>query len=92
MTRLMFQFSVEYNPSLLISLTGDDYINTIDTEEFRKFNARYKFVISYENSVCNDYITEKIWRPLTLGVVPIYFGAPNIQVLSNDSALERRNQ
>lgn len=65
---------------LLNSLTGDDYLGTIQTEEFYKFVARYKFVIAYENSACNDYITEKLWRPLVLGVVPIYFGAPNIQV------------
>lgn len=62
------------------SLSGEDYLNTIDTDEFRKFIARYKFVIAHENSVCNDYITEKLWRPLILGVVPIYYGAPNVQV------------
>lgn len=65
------------------SLGGEDYLNTIDTDDFRKFIARYKFVIAYENSVCNDYITEKLWRPLNLGVVPIYFGAPNVKVFSN---------
>lgn len=65
------------------SLTGDDYLGTIQTEAFYRFVARYKFVIAYENSVCNDYITEKLWRPLVLGVVPIYFGAPNIQVSLN---------
>lgn len=68
--------------SIDFSLTGDDYLNTLDTDEFYKFIARYKFVIAYENSVCNDYITEKLWRPLSLGVVPIYFGAPNVDVNS----------
>lgn len=65
---------------MLTSLTGDDYLSTIQTDELYKFIARYKFVIAYENSACDDYITEKLWRPLMLGVVPIYFGAPNIQV------------
>lgn len=65
---------------LLCSLSGDDYLNTIDSEAFHTFITRYKFVIAYENSVCTDYITEKIWRPLALGIVPIYFGAPNIEV------------
>lgn len=64
----------------MVSLTGDDYLSTLDTDEFSKFVARYKFVIAYENSICNDYITEKLWRPLILGVVPIYFGAPNVDV------------
>ena len=40
--------------------------------------AEYKFALALENSAHEDYITEKFWRPLTLGVVPIYWGAPNI--------------
>lgn len=62
-------------------MTGEDYLSTIQTDEFYKFIARYKFVIAYENSACDDYITEKLWRPLQLGVVPIYFGSPNIRVM-----------
>lgn len=65
---------------IAFSLTGPDYLSTIFTEEFYHFIGRYKFVIAFENSICNDYITEKLWRPLTIGVVPIYFGAPNVRV------------
>ncbi|XP_067942096.1 alpha-(1,3)-fucosyltransferase 11-like [Watersipora subatra] len=32
-----------------------------------------------ENAVCTDYITEKFWRPLAVGTVPITLGAPNIK-------------
>lgn len=66
---------------MIFSLTGDEYLSTINSDEFYKFIARYKFVIAYENSVCEDYITEKLWRPLIVGVVPIYYGAPNVQVI-----------
>lgn len=48
--------------------------------EFYEFLARYKFVIAFENSACDDYVTEKLWRPLMVGVLPIYFGAPNVKV------------
>ena len=41
--------------------------------------AKYKFALAIENAADEDYITEKFWRPLTLGVVPVYWGAPNIQ-------------
>ena len=41
--------------------------------------AKYKFVISIENAVCDDYVTEKLWRTLQVGAVPIYLGAPNIE-------------
>lgn len=55
-------------------------MSTIDSPEFYKFLARYKFVIAFENSACEDYVTEKLWRPLAVGVLPIYYGAPNIEV------------
>ncbi len=33
-----------------------------------------------ENSNTVDYVTEKIWHALQSGCVPIYWGAPNIDV------------
>ncbi|GJJ75009.1 hypothetical protein EMPS_07367 [Entomortierella parvispora] len=40
----------------------------------REVVARYKFYLSIENSNCDDYVTEKIERPYTVGVVPILDG------------------
>ena len=37
----------------------------------------YWFYLSFENSICNDYITEKFWRTLDLKVVPIVMGGGN---------------
>lgn len=56
-----------------------DYLNNLNEELFLKFIARYKFVISIENGVCEDYITEKFWRAIKVGSVPIYFGSPSIR-------------
>ncbi|KAM9976830.1 hypothetical protein ACTFIR_010676 [Dictyostelium discoideum] len=39
----------------------------------------YNFVISIENSRCDDYVTEKLWEALSYGTIPIYLGAPNIR-------------
>ena len=39
----------------------------------------YKFVIAFENSCAEDYVTEKFFDPLLVGAVPIYFGALNIE-------------
>lgn len=65
----------------------EDYLNNLDKREFLMFIARYKFVIAIENGVCNDYVTEKLWRALKVGSVPIYFGAPNVRDwLPNDAA------
>lgn len=43
--------------------------------------GHYKFVIAFENSCVEDYVTEKFFDPLLVGAVPIYFGAPNIDEL-----------
>jgi len=34
----------------------------------------YKFYLAFENSLCPEYITEKVWRALEQGVVPIVLG------------------
>ncbi|NWU71838.1 FUT10 fucosyltransferase, partial [Pterocles burchelli] len=61
----------------------------MDDENFHKILAQYKFILAFENAICEDYITEKLWRPLKLGVVPVYFGSPSVVdwLPSNKSAI-----
>ena len=40
-------------------------------------NRTYKFYLSFENSLCTEYITEKLYRILTLNVVPVVLGYSN---------------
>lgn len=51
---------------------------SMDADGFYRIIAQYKFMLAFENAVCDDYITEKFWRPLKLGVVPVYYGSPTI--------------
>jgi hypothetical protein len=39
---------------------------------------RYKFYLAFENSNSVDYVSEKMFQALYMGVVPIYMGAPNV--------------
>ncbi len=43
-----------------------------------KFLSRYKFVINFENSFEEEYITEKLPNTMLANSIPIYRGAPNI--------------
>lgn len=49
-----------------------------------EFVSKYKFIIAIENAVCYDYVTEKLWRSLIVGSVPIYLGSPVVEVGFND--------
>ena len=37
----------------------------------------YRFCIAMENSIAEDYVTEKVYAALDAGCLPIYYGAPN---------------
>ena len=39
----------------------------------------YLFYLAFENQCETDYITEKLWSTFVAGIIPIYFGAPNIK-------------
>lgn len=54
--------------------------------------SKYKFIISFENAIGIDYVTEKFYDPLWAGSVPVYLGAPNIEsfVPGNDCFVDIR--
>jgi len=40
--------------------------------------GRYPFTLAFENSIADDYVTEKFFDPFNVGSVPVYLGAPNV--------------
>ncbi|KAG0047425.1 Alpha-(1,3)-fucosyltransferase 11 [Linnemannia elongata] len=74
-----------YVEQLLKYVNVDIYGNCMDNKDWpvhpdgRQFEphevvGRYKFYLSIENNNCDDYVTEKIQRPYSVGVVPILDG------------------
>ena len=37
----------------------------------------YKFYLAFENCICEDYVTEKLWKALLFNTVPIVMGGYN---------------
>ncbi|XP_052068620.1 alpha-(1,3)-fucosyltransferase 11-like [Mytilus californianus] len=67
------------NKALPESLSFGKSMAPMTSKEFYELGAKYKFTLAMENAVCDDYITEKLWRPFHLGSVPIVFGSPKIK-------------
>jgi alpha-1,3-fucosyltransferase len=50
----------------------------VDAQEcYDLLNTKYRFYLSFENSLCPDYVTEKLYRPLTQHIIPIVFNGGN---------------
>lgn len=53
------------------------------SKECESLIKRYKFYISFENSVCNDYVSEKYWNvPFDHDIIPIVFGLKFLKELA----------
>lgn len=50
----------------------------------------YKFYLSFENSLCRDYVTEKFYLPLLYSMVPIAYGGADYEA-SPSSFIDVRN-
>ena len=65
----------------------------LDRPEFWQLMAKYKFTLAFENANCPDYTTEKLWRTLHLGSIPIYLGTDTARewIPSNKSVIFTRD-
>lgn len=52
---------------------------TYNNEDLFSLISKYKFHIAFENALCDDYITEKLYRTFYVGSVPIYKGSSTVK-------------
>ena len=55
-----------------------DPVDGMESPDLVRIISQYKFVLAFENAICDDYITEKLWRTFRAGSVPIYKGSPSV--------------
>ncbi|KAF0993407.1 hypothetical protein HZS_4275 [Henneguya salminicola] len=53
---------------------GGCYKNKIGTKQRIEKLSKYKFYLSFENTQCQEYITEKYWDTVQYGTIPIVMG------------------
>ena len=55
-------------------------VKSMSDEKLYEILSNYKFILSIENAICDDYVTEKLWRTYYVGSVPI--------VLANNARID----
>lgn len=59
---------------------------------YEMLSKNYKFYLSFENSLCIDYVTEKLFNILNYDVIPIVYGGANYtHMLPSNSYIDVRN-
>ena len=54
-------------------------IHVAQTNNKINMMKEYALYLAFENEITPDYITEKLWQTFRAGVIPVYYGAPNIK-------------
>jgi len=53
-----------------------------DAECLQMLNTTYKFYLSLENSMCSDYVTEKLWKVLSYNVIPVVLNGADMSSIA----------
>ncbi|XP_046714881.1 4-galactosyl-N-acetylglucosaminide 3-alpha-L-fucosyltransferase 9-like [Silurus meridionalis] len=66
----------ELTKHIKVEAYGRHFNRFVSDEDYKATMSSCKFYLSFENSIYKDYISEKLFNPLTLGAVPVVIGPP----------------
>ena len=82
----------KYIPVDVYGRCGDLKCRTETDHQCFDILKSYKFYLAFENMICEDYITEKLWRTLNKAILPIVLGgATYSDILPPNSYLDVKN-
>ncbi|XP_077086303.1 4-galactosyl-N-acetylglucosaminide 3-alpha-L-fucosyltransferase 9 [Siphateles boraxobius] len=70
------RYYAELKEHISIETYGNHFNKRISNQDYSDVVSSCKFYLSFENSIHKDYITEKLYNPLSLGTVPVVLGPP----------------
>ena len=50
--------------------------------DYEFIEKNYMFYLSFENSICEDYVTEKFWNHLKGNLIPVVYGGSNYEKIA----------
>lgn len=70
------KFAMELNKYIPVDIYGScgNLTCSFTSNCYKMLEENYKFYLSFENSMCSDYVTEKLFNVLEYNVVPIVLG------------------
>ncbi|KAG9281491.1 alpha-(1,3)-fucosyltransferase 9-like [Astyanax mexicanus] len=66
----------EFRKHIKVEGFGKHFGREVNRDNYFNVISSCKFYLSFENSIFKDYITEKVYNPLSLGTVPVVIGPP----------------
>jgi alpha-1,3-fucosyltransferase len=66
-----------YGPCGSLFCTRNNTHGFSDPKCYDMMEAKYKFYLSFENSICDDYVTEKFFEIMNHDIVPVVYGGAN---------------
>lgn len=97
------RYRLDYLKELSVHMDVDSYGSCHHTpglpnnvKDIKEIADQYHYILVFENSILDDYVTDKFYDSLGTDAIPVYLGAPNVaeylpDAVNNRIVIEARN-